>query len=119
MNHGVLADLRNACTGWSGRWVLGSCQLGIGWPILLRQAASFSESMEGMFQLDADAGLSGRSFFSMNSPLPKVPEATLHVSALLGGWAGGMWAMDKFRHKTKKQPFRTMCVLYFSLLEPI
>lgn len=38
----------------------------------------------------------------------QVPEATLQLSALAGGWLGGMWAMDKFRHKTKKEPFRTM-----------
>jgi hypothetical protein len=43
-------------------------------------------------------------------PKFQVPEATLQASALLGGWAGGLWAMEKFRHKTKKQPFRTMCV---------
>ena len=25
----------------------------------------------------------------------------------IGGWPGGMWAMEKFRHKTTKQAFRT------------
>jgi hypothetical protein len=24
-----------------------------------------------------------------------------------GGWPGGMWAMEKFRHKTSKEAFRT------------
>ena len=43
----------------------------------------------------------------------RVPEKTLQLSALLGGnhfnigWIGGMWAMEQFRHKTKKESFRT------------
>ncbi|KAJ1557330.1 hypothetical protein HK405_000215, partial [Cladochytrium tenue] len=36
----------------------------------------------------------------------RVPERTLQLSALLGGWAGGVWAMEKFRHKTAKKAFR-------------
>lgn len=35
----------------------------------------------------------------------QVPEKTLQFSGLLGGWIGGFWAMDKFRHKTRKQAF--------------
>lgn len=34
-----------------------------------------------------------------------MPEKTLQFSGLLGGWAGGFWAMEKFRHKTRKQAF--------------
>ncbi|KAJ3096849.1 hypothetical protein HDU97_005477 [Phlyctochytrium planicorne] len=36
----------------------------------------------------------------------RVPERQLQLTALLGGWLGGMWAMEKFRHKTTKQAFR-------------
>ena len=36
----------------------------------------------------------------------RVPEKTLQLSALLGGWIGGMWAMNQFKHKTVKQEFR-------------
>lgn len=36
----------------------------------------------------------------------RVPEKTLQLSALLGGWIGGMIAMETFRHKTKKTSFR-------------
>jgi uncharacterized membrane protein YsdA (DUF1294 family) len=37
----------------------------------------------------------------------RVPEKQLQFTALLGGWVGGIWAMNKFRHKTVKQEFRT------------
>lgn len=36
----------------------------------------------------------------------RVPEATLHLWALVGGWPGGLLAQHLFRHKTSKQPFR-------------
>lgn len=36
----------------------------------------------------------------------RVPEATLCASALAGGWVGGMWAMERFRHKTSKRSFQ-------------
>eukprot|EP00994_Dinema_validum_P004593 NODE_2647_length_661_cov_81.687908_g2177_i0.p1 GENE.NODE_2647_length_661_cov_81.687908_g2177_i0~~NODE_2647_length_661_cov_81.687908_g2177_i0.p1 ORF type:complete len:113 (+),score=26.05 NODE_2647_length_661_cov_81.687908_g2177_i0:53-391(+) len=35
----------------------------------------------------------------------RVPEKTLQLTALMGGWIGGIVAMQKFRHKTKKQAF--------------
>lgn len=36
----------------------------------------------------------------------RVPEATLHLLALLGGWPGAAFAQQALRHKTRKQPFR-------------
>ncbi|KAI8802455.1 hypothetical protein BJ742DRAFT_833150 [Cladochytrium replicatum] len=36
----------------------------------------------------------------------RVRERTLQLTALLGGWAGGMVAMKTFRHKTIKQSFQ-------------
>lgn len=36
----------------------------------------------------------------------RVSEKTLQFSALIGGWIGGMLAMEHFRHKTVKQEFR-------------
>lgn len=36
----------------------------------------------------------------------RIPEATLLAVDLLGGWPGGWWSQQKFRHKTKKQSFR-------------
>jgi uncharacterized membrane protein YsdA (DUF1294 family)/cold shock CspA family protein len=38
----------------------------------------------------------------------RTPESTLHLVALLGGWPGAMVARPLFRHKTRKQPFRTI-----------
>ncbi|KAI9206294.1 uncharacterized protein BJ171DRAFT_497190 [Polychytrium aggregatum] len=36
----------------------------------------------------------------------RVRERDLQLSALLGGWLGGLWAMKTFRHKTVKQSFQ-------------
>src|SRR5690606_8302634 len=36
----------------------------------------------------------------------RVPESTLHMLALLGGWPGAIVAQQKFRHKTRKLGFR-------------
>lgn len=38
----------------------------------------------------------------------RIPEANLHAIALLGGWPGALVARRAFRHKTTKQPFRTI-----------
>ena len=35
----------------------------------------------------------------------RVPERTLHLLALLGGWPGAILARRRFRHKTMKVPF--------------
>ncbi|KAJ3320607.1 hypothetical protein HDV06_005125 [Boothiomyces sp. JEL0866] len=42
----------------------------------------------------------------MTNTKHNVPEKQLQLSALLGGWIGGMIAMQKFKHKTVKQEFR-------------
>jgi len=36
----------------------------------------------------------------------RTPESTLHLLSLVGGWPGALVAQQKFRHKSKKQPFR-------------
>lgn len=38
----------------------------------------------------------------------RVPEAHLHAVSLLGGWPGALVARPFLRHKTTKQPFRTV-----------
>jgi uncharacterized membrane protein YsdA (DUF1294 family)/cold shock CspA family protein len=38
----------------------------------------------------------------------RTPESTLHAVALLGGWPGALVARHALRHKTIKQPFRTI-----------
>ena len=36
----------------------------------------------------------------------RTSESTLHLLSLAGGWPGALVAQSRFRHKTKKQPFR-------------
>lgn len=38
----------------------------------------------------------------------RVPERTLHLLALAGGWPGAMLAQRQFRHKTQKTRFRVV-----------
>ncbi|WP_444944936.1 DUF1294 domain-containing protein [Microbulbifer sp. ZKSA006] len=38
----------------------------------------------------------------------RVSENTLHILSLLGGWPGAIFAQALFKHKTSKQPFRTI-----------
>ena len=35
----------------------------------------------------------------------RLTETSLHATALLGGWIGGLWSMYRFNHKVKKQEF--------------
>ncbi|WP_072054552.1 DUF1294 domain-containing protein [Aliivibrio fischeri] len=38
----------------------------------------------------------------------RTSENILHVLSLLGGWPGALFAQNQFRHKSKKQPFKTI-----------
>jgi uncharacterized membrane protein YsdA (DUF1294 family) len=38
----------------------------------------------------------------------RIPERTLHLLSLAGGWPGALVAQLVFRHKTIKQPFRAI-----------
>jgi len=38
----------------------------------------------------------------------RIPESTLHLLALAGGWPGALLGQQVFRHKTRKQPFRSV-----------
>jgi uncharacterized membrane protein YsdA (DUF1294 family) len=65
----------------------------IGWYALL-SAATFV-----VYGLDKRAAENGRR---------RTPEATLHILSLAGGWPGALVARAVFRHKTRKQPFKTV-----------
>ena len=44
----------------------------------------------------------------------RTSESTLHTIALMGGWPGALVARRVFRHKTTKQPFRT--IFWFTVI---
>lgn len=48
----------------------------------------------------------------------RVPENTLHLLAVLGGWPAAWLAQQKLRHKTQKQPFRRIyfCTIALNML---
>ena len=52
-----------------------------------------------MYWLDKSAAQKGRQ---------RVPENSLHLVGLAGGWPGALIAQQRFRHKTLKQPFQTV-----------
>lgn len=52
----------------------------------------------GLFAADKRAAIAGAS---------RTPEDTLLLVSLLGGSPGAWAAQEIFRHKTRKQPFRT------------
>ncbi|OUD49042.1 hypothetical protein BTA15_23670 [Vibrio parahaemolyticus] len=38
----------------------------------------------------------------------RTSENTLHLLSLLGGWMGALYAQNQLRHKSKKQPFKSI-----------
>ncbi len=52
-----------------------------------------------MYRADKSAAQQGKR---------RTPESTLHTIALVGGWPGALLARQVLRHKTIKQPFRTI-----------
>lgn len=51
--------------------------------------------------------LYGADKYAARSDWQRVPEKTLLIFGLVGGWPGGVIAQQFFRHKTQKQPFKT------------
>ncbi|EDA1403079.1 DUF1294 domain-containing protein [Salmonella enterica] len=41
----------------------------------------------------------------------RVPESTLLVFGIVGGWPGAIVGQQLFRHKTQKQPFKTYFIV--------
>lgn len=48
----------------------------------------------------------------------RVPENTLHLVSILGGWPSAWLAQQRLRHKTQKQPFKKIyfCTIAFNIL---
>ena len=59
----------------------------------------------GVYALDKNAARRGRT---------RVPERTLHLLALCGGWPGALFAQQRLRHKTRKTTF--LIVFWLSVL---
>ncbi len=68
-----------------------------GW--LLALYAGFSVFAFGIYAGDKSAAQQGTW---------RTSESTLHLLALVGGWPGALVARQVLRHKTTKQPFRTV-----------
>jgi len=56
----------------------------------------------GLYAKDKMAATNGRW---------RVPENTLHISALMCGWPGAIIGQQRLRHKTKKVSFRVVFVI--------
>ena len=65
-------------------------------PWLAAAYAALAVLTLGLYAWDKRAAMQAR---------PRIPEQTLHLLALSGGWPGAMLARPLFRHKTRKQPF--------------
>lgn len=61
--------------------------------------AIFSVCTFGAYALDKSAARSGQY---------RIPERSLHMVSLLGGWPGALIAQQVLRHKTTKQGFREL-----------
>lgn len=69
----------------------------LGWPALLIALLTLNCGAFTLYGIDKRAARHGRR---------RVPEATLHAVALLGGSAGALLAQRLLRHKTAKRPFQ-------------
>ena len=94
-----------------------------GIPLALASAALFFALLVGLLGLDevpvmllvAYGLLSGVAFVMYGADKSaaargswRTSESSLHTIALAGGWPGALVARRVFRHKTTKQPFRTI-----------
>jgi len=94
-----------------------------GIPLALATAALFFTLLAGLLVLNevpvmllaAYGLLSGVAFMMYGADKSaaeqgrwRTSESTLHTIALVGGWPGALVARRVFRHKTIKQPFRTI-----------
>lgn len=72
-------------------WALGRLPAGVAVGYIVMGVLTFS-----LYALDKAAAQSGAR---------RIPESSLHLLALTGGWPGALVAQQRLRHKTRKQPF--------------
>lgn len=67
-----------------------------GWPVLAGIPLAVSAVTFFLYRSDKRRAAAGGD---------RIPEATLHLAALLGGWPGAFLAQQRYRHKTAKASF--------------
>ena len=90
-----------------------SIQIAITYLVLVAVSALFVESSKAVLVWYLVIGLVTFFVYSKDKRAAingnwRVPEKTLHIFSVVGGWLGALIAQDKLRHKTQKQPFRSI-----------
>eukprot|EP01132_Coremiostelium_polycephalum_P001928 gene1928-2363_t len=65
----------------------------------------------GGYIVSVNVGAMGLFYYDKQQAIQhkwRVRESTLQLTALFGGWIGGMFAMQKFKHKRAKQSFKNV-----------
>ncbi|MEZ8804801.1 MULTISPECIES: DUF1294 domain-containing protein [Vibrio] len=88
-----------------------SIQIAITYLVLVAVSALFSESSKALLVWYLVIGIVTFFVYAKDKRAAingnwRVPEKTLHIFSVAGGWLGALIAQDKLRHKTQKQPFR-------------
>lgn len=132
VTYAVVRDERNRARALGVRYVgaMPATRAGVSdLALALATAALFFTVVAGLVVLDevpvlVVAGyslISGAAFLAYGADKSaatqgtwRTSESTLHLIALVGGWPGALVARQYFRHKTTKQPFRT--IFWFTVL---
>ncbi|MEZ8272131.1 DUF1294 domain-containing protein [Vibrio splendidus] len=90
-----------------------SIQIAITYLVLVAVSALFSESSKVLLVWYLVIGVMTFFVYAKDKRAAingnwRVPEKTLHIFSVAGGWLGALIAQDKLRHKTQKQPFRSI-----------
>ena len=90
-----------------------SVQIAITYLVLVAVSALFAESSKVMLAWYLVIGVVTFFVYAKDKRAAihgnwRVPEKTLHIFSVAGGWLGALIAQDKLRHKTQKQPFRAI-----------
>ncbi|MCF7503296.1 MULTISPECIES: DUF1294 domain-containing protein [Vibrio] len=90
-----------------------SIQIAITYLVLVAVSALFVESSKALLVWYLVIGLVTFFVYAKDKRAAingnwRVPEKTLHILSVAGGWLGALIAQDKLRHKTQKQPFRSI-----------
>ncbi|MDH5878132.1 DUF1294 domain-containing protein [Vibrio sp. S/42/10] len=90
-----------------------SIQIAITYLVLVAVSVLFSESSKALLVWYLVIGIVTFFVYAKDKRAAingnwRVPEKTLHIFSVAGGWLGALIAQDKLRHKTQKQPFRAI-----------